>query len=227
MPTEYMNTPARKNMQVLLLFAHADDESLAAGGLIQKLLAKGHQLQLRIVSDGLVGMRSQAADNRPALQAACGLLGITDVKCLGFKDQQFETYPMAQIANEIQQHIVPPDLIITHSAADLNQDHYIVHQVAKIIGRPRQRQCGILAGEIPCSAPWNHRPFQPQLYIDISAQLETKLRAFACYAHELRAFPDPFSVEGLRTLARFRGMESGYQAAEAFELIRWFEGMQV
>ena len=46
-----------------------------------------------------------------------------------------------------------------------------------------------------------------------------------CYQNEIRVFPDPYSSEGLRTLAKYRGMEAGYQAAEGFEVIRMFENI--
>lgn len=214
-------------MNILFLFAHADDETLGAGGLAMKMREKGAYLQLRIVSNGVVGMRSQPSDNRSSLKEACKILKINDVKSLGFEDQKFELYPMAEIANAVSQVIDPPDIIITHSANDLNQDHQIVHQVAKIIARPRGKQVGLLGAEIPCVTTWNAQAFKPQLYVDIHPYLEQKLEAFGCYNHELRDFPDPYSLEGLRTLSRFRGMESGYQAAEAFEVIRWFEGMEL
>lgn len=214
-------------MQVLLLLAHADDETLGAGGTVQKLIAKGHSVQLLIVSDGIVGMREDNSDNRDALGRACELLGINDVSCLNFKDQQFEQYPIAEIANAVSKKMVSPNLIITHAGTDLNQDHRIVHEVAKIVGRPRRRQISILGCEIPFVSAWNHQAFLPQFFVDITEQLDRKIEAFSCYSNEVRTFPDPYSSEGLRTLAKFRGMESGYLAAEAFQVIRWFEGMVV
>ncbi|MEZ4848384.1 MAG: PIG-L family deacetylase [Bacteroidia bacterium] len=65
-------------MDILLLLAHADDETLGAGGTIQKMLAKGHQVRLIIVSDGVVAMRDNQSDNRQALDQACEILGITE-----------------------------------------------------------------------------------------------------------------------------------------------------
>lgn len=211
-------------MQILLLLAHADDESLGAGGAIQKWLAEGHQIQLLIVSDGIVGMRQGAADNRAPLQEACQLLGIRDVQTLDFPDQQFELQTVAAIANKASHAIhTPPDLIVTHSAKDLNQDHRITAEVAKIIGRPRGRQVSILGCEIPSVATWNGQPFAPQLYVSLTeVQLQKKIEAFACYQNETRTFPDPYSAKGLEVMARFRGQESGNQAAEAFEVIRWY-----
>lgn len=209
-------------MQVLLLLAHADDETLGAGGAVQRFLAEGHEVQLLIVSDGVVAMREGGGDNRDALGSACGLLGISDWTCLDFPDQRFETFPVAEMANRVSQQMKPADLIITHADTDLNQDHRIVSEVAKIVGRPRGRATSILACEIPAVSRWNGKSFSPNFYLSLTeAQLETKIKAFQHYQNEIRHFPDPYSEEGLRNLARFRGQESGAQAAEAFRVIRW------
>lgn len=212
-------------MKVSVLLAHADDESLGAGGTIQKLIARGHDLRLVIVSDGIVAMRGAGNDNRAALDAACKILDIPELHCLGFRDQQFDQYPVAEIANAAAKVLGEPDLIITHTDTDLNRDHRIVNEVAKIIGRPRSRPISILGCEIPCVSTWNGKAFRPQLYVNISEQLETKLSAFAAYTNEVREFPDAYSPEGLRAMAQFRGVEAGCHAAEAFEVIRMHEGL--
>lgn len=210
-------------MEVLLIMAHADDETLGAGGTVQKLTRQGHQVRLLVVSDGVVAMRDDNSDNREALKNACGILGIDDFQTLDFKDQRFDTYPVAEIANAIGKGMNSPDLIITHSAKDLNADHRIVHEAVKIVARPRSRKINILACEIPFVAAWNQHAFQPQVFVNIAPYLETKIRAFEAYGNELKTFPDPYSSEGIRTIARFRGMESGYEAAEGFEVIRLFD----
>ncbi|MEZ4825865.1 MAG: PIG-L deacetylase family protein [Bacteroidia bacterium] len=209
-------------MDVLLILAHADDETLGAGGFVRKLSQQGHQIRLIVASDAVVAMRHDASDNRLALEQACNILGIGEYLSLGFKDQKFDTYPVAQIANAIHNKTGNPDLIITHSPKDLNKDHRQVYEATMIVSRPRGKQISVLACEIPFVAAWNQQPFQPQLFVDISEFLEEKIKAFEAYSNETRTFPDPYSSEGLRTLARYRGMESGYHAAEAFEIVRMF-----
>lgn len=209
-------------MQILLLLAHADDETLGAGGAVQRFLAEGHQVQLLIVSDGVVAMRNADADNRGALVAACEILGIRNWQCLDFPDQRFETVPVAEIANRVSREMLAPDLIISHADTDLNRDHRIVAEVAKIVGRPRHRSVSLLACEIPAVSRWNGQSFAPNFYLALTEeQLERKIDAFRVYRNEIRHFPDPYSDEGLENLARFRGQESGNNAAEAFRVIRW------
>lgn len=62
--------------------------------------------------------------------------------------------------------------------------------------------------------------FRPNIFINIENYLEDKLRAMDIYASELGRFPFPRSDEAIRALATLRGAASGFQAAEAFELLR-------
>jgi len=210
-------------MEVLLLLAHADDETLGAGGWVPQLIEAGHTVSLITVSNGVVDQREASDDNRSALASACSMLGILRQVSLGFDDQQFDRYPIVDIIRSASQQIpVPPDLIITHASTDLNRDHQVVHEAAKVIGRPRGKAVSILGCEIPCGSQWSARPFPANFYVPLtSAQLTRKIEVFGIYTSEIKQWPDPFSEQGLRTLAQQRGMESGHEAAEAFEVIRW------
>ncbi len=80
----------------------------------------------------------------------------------------------------------------------------------------------ISAFEMPSSTEWalgQFQPvFQPNVFVDINATLETKVQAMALYESEARLFPHPRSPEALRAIARRWG--SVVEAAEAFELVR-------
>ena len=209
-------------MKVLIFLAHVDDESLGTGGAIPYLLNRGHEVQLLIASEGIIRMRPTGDDNRNSFQRACEVLGLENYASLGFPDQSFESVPQARIANAVFEKMDgQPDLIITHASSDLNQDHRLIHQVAKIVGRPRKKPINILGCEIPAAARWNGSSFPAQMYLDIEPFLQQKINAFSCYTNESKSFPDPFSPEGLGILAKFRGMEAGMKAAEAFEVVRW------
>lgn len=62
--------------------------------------------------------------------------------------------------------------------------------------------------------------FQPNFYVDITDYLSRKIRAMEAYVREMCQFPHPRSATGIEVLAQKRGMEVGFQAAEAFMLIR-------
>ena len=77
---------------------------------------------------------------------------------------------------------------------------------------------------MPSSTEWAFGQFQPafrpNVFVDISTTLETKVQAMALYESEAWPFPHPRSPEALRATARRWGSTVGVEAAEAFELVR-------
>lgn len=213
--------------RIMVLVAHADDESLGVGGYVPLLLSRGHQVSIVIASNGLIDTREQEMDNIPDARRACTVLGVSDLHLLNFRDQRFDEYAVADIANAVYGLELNPDVIITHTDSDLNRDHRIINEVAKIVGRPRNKPIMMLGCEIPVTSNWNAATFKPNYYVDISDTIETKITAFSTYSNELQEFPNPWSVEGIHTLAKFRGMESGFHHAEAFEVIRQFDAISL
>jgi N-acetylglucosamine malate deacetylase 1 len=211
----------------LVLVAHADDETLGCGGLVAKLVRRGWRVDVAIASDAVLTTRGQEQDNRADALAACRTLGIVEserVHFLGFQDQKFDRYPIADIANAVAALELQPELILTHDDTDLNLDHRIINEVAKIVGRPRQRPISILACESPAASFWNGRQFAANYYVDVTEEIDVKVAAFECYRNEVRSYPDPWSGEGLRLLARYHGMHCGLPMAEAFAVIRGYGG---
>ena len=213
--------------RILVLVAHADDESLGAGGYICKLVEQKHPVSVVIVSDGLISVRGKKQNNKKHAYLACKVLGVDDVHFLGYKDQKFDQYPIADIANKVFKLGIEPDVIITHVDTDLNKDHRIVTEVAKIIGRPKRKPVTILGCEVPNTSAWNAEPFQANYYVDITDTIDRKIKAFSQYRNELMQFPHPWSEKGLKVLAQFRGMEAGYPCAEAYHVIRMFDPVQL
>ncbi len=81
----------------------------------------------------------------------------------------------------------------------------------------------IYAFETASSTEWNYDytdPFRPNVYFDITGCVEAKIKGMACYRSESREYPHPRSSEALRALARYRGSNVGFEAAEAFMLLR-------
>jgi LmbE family N-acetylglucosaminyl deacetylase len=215
-------------MNALVLVAHADDETLGAGGTIQKLLKRQWDVRVVIVSDGVVRTRGVDQDNRPDAVLACRRLGVpTEPSFLGFPDQKFDTVPVADIANAVAHLNINPDLIITHVDTDLNRDHRVTCEVALIVGRPRSKPITIIGCEIPCTTFWNGRPFSANYYVDITAEIDTKIEAFAEYRNECQPYPHPWSREALNLLAKYHGIQAGLAMAEGFHVIRGYEGQML
>ena len=211
--------------QAMVLMAHADDETLGAGGLIQKLVQSSWDVSIVLLSDGILQTRGLTEDNRDDSRKACEMLGVRDPIFLGFSDQKFDSYPLADMANAVAKLELSPDLIITHVETDLNLDHRIVADIAKIIGRPKRNPISILGCEIPNTSFWNARQFPANYFVDITNEVDTKIEAFSCYKNEIQEYPHPWSKRGLKLLAEFHGMQSGCQYAEAYQLIRGYASL--
>lgn len=214
-------------MKVTILAAHADDETLGAGGLIPRLIKNGHEITLVLASDGHIKARQEGLKNLSDFEKAVEFLRIHQVEYLGFEDQHFDKYPIAEIANKAAKASRDPDLIISHINSDLNKDHRIISDVAKIIGRPKNKPVSILGMEIGNTSAWNANHLSPDLYIDISDTIASKLKAFSFYLNEIRDFPYPYSLKGIEVLAQFRGMEAGCLFAEAYQVIRLHHNVMV
>jgi LmbE family N-acetylglucosaminyl deacetylase len=82
----------------------------------------------------------------------------------------------------------------------------------------------IYSFEIASSTEWNawtaSNAFLPNVYVDITKTLQTKLKAMSVYSAELRKYPHPRSLRALEVMARRNGVEAGIEAAERFSLIR-------
>ena len=104
-----------------------------------------------------------------------------------------------------------PDLVFAPASSDIHQDHRVI---ADECGRAFKAST-ILGYELP----WNCLRFRHSCFLEIRPEhLERKLQAVACYeSQKFRPYADP---EFIRSLARVRGVQAGFQLAETFEVPR-------
>ena len=209
--------------RALVLVAHADDETLGAGGMISKLQTQGWTVDVVALSSGVLDVRGKIEDNSGDFKSVCEFLGVNSATLLGYPDQKFDQVPVADMANSVFNLNLYPDMILTHVSSDLNRDHVITCEVAKIIGRPKSKPVSTLGMEIPNTSFWNGVPFVANYYVEIEQFLDKKIKAFSMYKNEIQNFPHPWSEEGLTLLAKYHGLQSGLVFAEAFAIIRGYD----
>ncbi len=218
--------------KILVVAAHPDDEALGAGGTILKHVAENDQVSVLILSDGELsrgtGTSADVEKRRTNAKAAAKLLGARDLFLEKLPDNAFDSVPLLSIAKIVETYVskIKPDIIYTHHGGDLNVDHRLAFQAVITACRP---QPGffvkkILSFEVPSSTEWNagnaHKLFAPNFYNDIGKTIDVKIEALQPYKDEMRAYPHPRSFDGVRLLAKYRGMTVGYEYAEAFEIVR-------
>lgn len=221
--------------KTLLIVAHPDDEVLGCGGTIAKY-RNSMRTSLVILGEGISSRyakrqevkESELKELQSCSQRAGKILGIAEYSWLNLPDNRFDTIPLLDIVKKIE-HIISklqPQRIYTHHPNDLNIDHRIVFQAVLTAVRPNADLSvnEIYSFEVPSSTEWSLQipghTFNPNVFEDISDSIETKLEALRIYKSELRDYPHPRSVEGLRIIAQRWGLIVGKEFVEPFELIR-------
>ncbi|AEA34593.1 PIG-L deacetylase family protein [Hippea maritima] len=219
---------------ILIIAAHPDDEILGCGGSIARLVKEGYEAYTLILGEGVTS-RDKSRDRKKRedeikrlkeqIHKANEILGVKEVFTFDFPDNRFDSVNLLDIIKAIEEikNKIKPEIIFTHSKSDLNIDHQITHKAVITATRPMQNESvrEIYAFEVLSSTEWNYPlSFSPNVYFDIENTLDLKLRAMTEYNFELRDYPHPRSLEGIKIKAKQRGMEVGVVYAEAFELVR-------
>ena len=128
---------------------------------------------------------------------------------------------ISQVVNEVQ-----PEVVYIPYQGDVNKDHRLVFKAAMVTTRPkptlaiRKILCYEVLSETERAALFVESAFIPNVGVDISGVLETKLKAISEYKSELKEYPHPRSLGAISALAKVRGAAVGVEAAEAFMLVR-------
>jgi len=137
MATNSKETGKNRQYSVLCVFAHPDDEAFGSGGTLAELMQKGHKVTTVCATNGDVGEISDSALATPEnlwkvrqeeMRQAMTVMGITDVRFLGYRDSGMDGTPdnenpaclfqadpskvegkIAALLDELK-----PDIVITH-----------------------------------------------------------------------------------------------------------------
>lgn len=219
-------------MRVLTVAAHPDDETLGAGGTMAWHAARGDIVWVCVLADGVTSRHHYVQQQADCARRACDMLGVERLILVGLPDQRLDTLSLLDVITPIEEVIdeLRPDVVLTHFPGDVNEDHRLVARATLVATRPAAGSsvAKVCSFEIPSSTDWAPpipgSIFAPNIFVDISETLETKITAMKAYAdtylNEMRPFPHPRSVEALTAYAQRHGAASGQLAAEPFMLLR-------
>jgi LmbE family N-acetylglucosaminyl deacetylase len=211
--------------RVLVIAAHPDDEVLGCGGTIALHVKAGDRVTTVIVCEGeSLRYASMACDLSADTMRAARTLGTDDVRLLQFGDQRLDAIPLTDLIIRLEAIVreVRPHVVYCQYGGDVNRDHELLFKALLVATRPTEDAIeGIYSFDTASSTEWAYpRSFVPDMWVDISETLETKLAAMACYQTETREYPHPRSLQGLNYRARAWGNQSCLDAAEVFMTIR-------
>jgi LmbE family N-acetylglucosaminyl deacetylase len=216
----------------LVVAPHPDDEILGCGGYLLRnsfLGATVGWVVMTSISEN-EGWAPELIPQRDSeiemVREGLGILPEHLFK-LGFPTTQLDSTPMTAIVGALSaafRDFEPSEVLVPH-LGDVHSDHRVtadaVAACTKWFRYPSVKR--VLAYETLSETSFNldpDRSFNPNVFVDIGSWMDRKLELLRIYASELGEFPFPRSETAVLALAQMRGSTAGFEAAEAFELLR-------
>jgi len=219
-------------MKVLAIGCHPDDLEIACGGTLRKYVEQGAEVHMCHVANGdqghvviepgpLAAMRTIEAEN------AGKIIGAKQVINLNVSDMQVNSHnlevmdAMADVVRSVR-----PDVIITHNDDDYMLDHTETSRIATngsfcsgLSHRPRKYDAFSSFVPVFFMDTLAGVNFQPTHYVDITNQIDTKIKALECHESQLRWMLEHDNIDFadmVRTCSKYRGYQCGVPYAEGF-----------
>lgn len=222
--------------KILFIGAHPDDVELGCGGTMHRLsknnnirvifLAEGTSCRYDNYSDNAVEIKKEIEARTSYAIKSLNTLGANSYKFYDLPCGRLNTQPLIKINKIIEEEInsFKPDCIYTHSNTDANKDHNVVFESTRIATRPGAKTFvkEVYMYEVLSSTEWGFcESFTPNVFMELSSNnIENKIKAMNMYTTEINDWPYPRSDKGIKTLAKYRGMQIGVKYAESFKLLR-------
>lgn len=218
-------------MRVLAIGCHPDDIEVSCAGTLAKYKQEGHDVILCHVANGNKGhmiiqpdelriMRKQEAINAGAVIGA-------EVISLDIDD--LEVYGDDRVARDKVVDVIryaKPDVIITHYPHDYMPDHLAVSQLvfdasfsATVPHYKTDEPFHPVMASIYYMDTLAGVGFQPEEYVDISDTIELKLEMLNKHESQMKWMREHDGIDFedfVRTVSKFRGLQSGVKYAEGF-----------
>ncbi|HET8656028.1 MAG TPA: bacillithiol biosynthesis deacetylase BshB1 [Longimicrobiaceae bacterium] len=185
-----MPDPLAPAVDVLAIAAHRDDVELLCGGTLAKAATQGHRTGILDLTRGEMGTSGSADLRGDEADAAARVLGVTARRNAGLPDAALEntTETRRLVAGYLR--AFRPRVVIIPFITGRHPDHRIASQLAY--------DACFLAGLAKLPVPGEpHRPtkilysltyredaVKPTFVVDITEQMERKMRAVQCYASQ-------------------------------------------
>jgi LmbE family N-acetylglucosaminyl deacetylase len=210
---------------VLVIAPHGLDEALGCGGTMARHADESDSVHVLILFGDGTG---RDAARRINANNSAKILGAKPPRFAGFPENRSDTLPLLEVVGVIEKYVVElkPEVVYASHGGNLNIDHQTSFRAVATALRPVPGSSvrAIYAYEILSSTDWAPEgmgePFRPNRFVEITRQLERKLKALEVYGDEMRPEPHARSIDNARALARLRGGTAGVAASEAFVVVR-------
>lgn len=219
-------------MKVLAVGCHPDDLEIACGGTLRKYVESGADVYMCHIANGNMGhveiLPGPLAELRSKEAEAAGkVIGAKEVFNLDVGDiliNRFDNNVVDEMAEVVK--YTRPDVIIAHNDEDYMQDHVEASRIAF-----NGSFISTLAHKAVKNAAYSEFVpiyymdtlsgvnFSPTHYVDITNQIDTKLKALSCHESQIKWMLEHDGIDFLdmvKTCSKFRGYQCGVPFAEGF-----------
>ena len=219
-----------ESKRIIVISPHPDDETLGAGGTINKFIKQGHDLMVLTISGHLPPLykREEYELTKEEALKAYEIMGVQSSQFLEIPATMIGDEPIHELNSKISSVLAefePTDVFCPFP--DRHIDHRLIFDSVMVATRPvgyGKRIKNLVAYETLSETHWNapylEPNFTPNLVVNITEEFEKKLEALECFKSQIDKKEGPRSLEAVKALAKFRGSQSGFQYGEAFYVIR-------
>lgn len=216
---------------ILIVAPHPDDEALGCGGIIlanKELGNKVHWLIITHIFEEQGFTKEKIVEREKEIKKVSEMFGFDSVQQLKLPTAQLEQISNKDLINQIGEaiNVTQTQIIYVPYPSDIHSDHKVVFDATmactKWFRYPSVEK--VLAYETLSETDFTINPdanfFRPNVFVNIEQYLDKKIEIMKIYQSEMGDFPFPRSEKAIRSLAYVRGAASGFEAAEAFMLLK-------
>ena len=202
-------------LSVVVVGAHPDDPESSCGGTMALYASLGHPVTALYLTRGEAGIGGKTAAEAAAIRTAeaeraCAILGARPV----FAGQIDGGTEVTNARFDDFRHVLEaakPDVVLAPWPIDSHRDHRAASLLTYDAWLRGGRRFHLYYTEVDLGD--QTQDFHPTNYVDITSTVAMKREA--CFAHVSQA-PRSFYNAFHEPMQKFRGMECGCEAAEAF-----------
>jgi len=214
--------------KIIVIAPHPDDETFGCGGFLlkeKKFGSKIYWINITSITEKYGWQKDKIIKRNKEIIKVANKYKFDSYFNLDYPTTKLDTFSINDIIENLSAVIlkIKPNIILIPNAYDIHTDHQITAKAAiactKWFRYPFIKKC--LSYETLSETHLSQGPkfFKPNVFIDITKNLDKKIEIMNIYKSEIENFPFPRSETAIRALANFRGSTSGFIAAEAFELL--------
>lgn len=205
--------------KILVISPHADDEVLGCAGYLLHQKALGAEIRIVIGTIGGKDKRQDFETRHAEFKSVIASLQVDGEYLYKNKDAELDTVLSRDLVTRLDKIIddFRPDEVF-YNVSSRHQDHVKLYNCTKASLRLREGYSPKVVAqyEYPFTSDGLDMPAGGKWYHEITDVIDEKVKLFGLYKTQIRKSPSPLNEDGIKSLARQRGVECGKKYAELF-----------